>query len=119
MTTQVKEIVLEACLFYVKHFLPDAGDGSRDLGAGCYIGGIRLCAEACEVDAISFEREPGWEPACKSSSPGSRKWYVDGEKCYVYWCDNGTDCSTCISVCPFNTGPDEASSEEFWGGLGG
>jgi hypothetical protein len=44
---------------------------------------------------------------------------VDGEKCYVYWCDNGTDCSTCISVCPFNTGPDEASSEEFWESLEG
>lgn len=99
--------------------LPLEADGPVDFGVTEFCKGCRLCAEACEVDAISFEREPGWEPACKSSSPGARKWYVDGERCYVYWCDNGTDCSTCISVCPFNRGPDEASSGEFWESLEG
>jgi reductive dehalogenase len=99
--------------------LPLEPDRPVDFGVTEFCKGCRLCAEACEVDAISFEREPGWEPACKSSNPGARKWYIDGEKCYVYWCDNGTDCSTCISVCPFNRGPDEASSEEFWESLEG
>ena len=91
--------------------LPLEPDRPVDFGVTEFCMGCRLCAEACEVDAISFEREPGWEPACKSSNPGARKWYVDGERCYVYWCDNGTDCSTCISVCPYNRGPDEASAE--------
>jgi epoxyqueuosine reductase len=94
--------------------LPLVTDGPIDFGVTEFCMGCRLCAEACEVDAISFEREPGWEPACKSSNPGARKWYVDGEKCYQYWCENGTDCSSCISVCPYNSGPVEASSKEFW-----
>ncbi len=59
------------------------------------------------------EDEPSWEPACSSSNAGALKWYIDGEKCYEYWCDNGTDCSTCISVCPYNTGPKTASTYEF------
>jgi hypothetical protein len=43
----------------------------------------------------------------------------DGEKCYVYWCDNGNDCSTCIAVYPYDRGPDETSTEEFWERLEG
>jgi ferredoxin len=42
------------------------------------------------------------------------KWAIDGEKCYRFWCENGTDCSTCISVCPYNTGRTEAHADEFW-----
>lgn len=96
--------------------LPLGVDRPVEFGVGEFCKGCRLCAEACPVEAISRERDPGWEPSCGSSNPGALKWYVDGEKCYVYWLDNGTDCSNCVSVCPFNTGPPEASPEEFWGG---
>jgi len=94
---------------------PLVPDKPVDFGVTEFCTGCRLCAEACEVDAISKEEEPSWEPACSSNNPGSLKWYVDTEECYGYWCDNGTDCSTCISVCPFNDGLKEASSEDFWG----
>jgi ferredoxin len=94
--------------------LPIEIDRPIDFGVTDYCRGCRKCAEACEVEAISTEEEPAWEPTCGSNSPGALKWYVDGEKCYLYWCDNGTDCSTCISVCPYNPGPVEASSDEFW-----
>ena len=99
--------------------LPLESDLPVAFGVTEFCKGCRLCAEACEVDAISFEKEPDWEPVCKSSNPGAKKWYIDGEKCYLYWCENGTDCSTCISVCPFNTGPNQASTEEFWESLEG
>ena len=63
----------------------------------------RLCAENCEVEAISMNEEPSFEVACRSNNPGVMKWYVDAERCYLYWCENSIDCSTCIKVCPYNT----------------
>ncbi|MFQ6053324.1 MAG: reductive dehalogenase [Candidatus Bathyarchaeia archaeon] len=96
--------------------LPLEPDKPVDFGVTDFCRGCRRCAEACEAGAISDAREPSWTPACRSSSPGVLKWYVDGERCYEFWCDNGTDCSTCIAVCPFNRGPREATAEEFWRG---
>ena len=76
--------------------------------------GCERCAEECEVEAIQ-KGPPSWEPSCASSNPGTLKWYVDGEKCFEYWCDNGADCSTCVSVCPYNRGRRRrATNEEFW-----
>jgi ferredoxin len=94
--------------------LPLEVDHPVEFGVKEFCMGCRLCADACQVDAISRERNPNWETTCISSSPGAKKWYIDGEKCYLFWLENGTDCSNCVSVCPFNTGPAEASQEEFW-----
>lgn len=94
--------------------LPLVNDAPIEFGVTSYCKNCRLCAEACEVDAISKEPDPTWETACESNNPGSLKWYVDGEKCYSYWCENGIDCSTCISVCPYNNGRSKAETEEFW-----
>jgi epoxyqueuosine reductase len=95
--------------------LPLETDKPIEFGVHGFCRTCKKCAEACEVEAISFEDEPSYGGVCKSSSPGALKWAVDGEKCYEYWCDNGTDCSTCISVCPYNTGRTEAHADEFWG----
>jgi epoxyqueuosine reductase len=94
--------------------LPLVPDKPIDFGVTQFCRGCKMCAEACEVDAISFKDEPDWEPATRSSSPGAMKWYMDAEKCFEYWCDNGMDCSTCISVCPYTKGRPEARSDEFW-----
>jgi len=63
----------------------------------------KLCAEHCEANAISMDDEPTFKVACRSNNPGALKWYVDAELCYLFWCENGIDCSTCIKVCPYNT----------------
>jgi epoxyqueuosine reductase len=94
--------------------LPLVPDKPIDFGVTQFCRGCKMCAEACEVDAISFKDEPDWEPATRSSSPGAIKWYMDAEKCFEYWCDNGMDCSTCISVCPYTKGRPDARSDEFW-----
>ncbi len=94
--------------------LPLEKDKPIEFGVHEFCRTCKKCAEACEVEAIGFEDEPSYDGVCKSSSPGALKWAVDGEKCYEYWCDNGTDCSTCISVCPYNTGRTEAHADEFW-----
>jgi len=94
--------------------LPLEKDKPIEFGVQGFCRTCKKCAEACEVEAVSFEDEPSYDGVCKSSSPGALKWAVDGEKCYEYWCDNGTDCSTCISVCPYNTRRTEAHADEFW-----
>ncbi|MCW4038861.1 MAG: reductive dehalogenase [Candidatus Bathyarchaeota archaeon] len=82
--------------------LPLVPDKPLTFGVNDFCRQCKLCAEACEVGAISMEENPSFQPACKSNNPGVLKWYVDAEKCYEFWCDNGTDCSTCIAVCPYN-----------------
>ncbi len=94
--------------------LPLEPDEPIDFGVTQFCGRCGRCAEACEVEAISKETEPSWTPACRSNNPGAFKWYVNSERCYQFWCDNGTDCSTCISVCPYSKVPSQVSFEEFW-----
>jgi len=77
----------------------------------------KLCAKHCESDAISMDDEPSFEVACRSNNLGALKWFVDAERCYLFWCENGTDCSTCIKVCPYDVasaGKANLSPEEFW-----
>jgi epoxyqueuosine reductase len=97
--------------------LPLHPDKPIDFGVTETCRHCKLCAEACEVDAISFDDEPTYTPKCSSNNTGALKWYVNSERCYEFWCDNGGDCSTCISVCPytkhtFNKVP--LKPEEFW-----
>lgn len=96
--------------------LPLVCDRPRECGVQETCRTCRKCAEECEVEAISFEDEPTFEPVCKSNNPGVLKWPVDAEKCYGFWCENGGDCSTCIAVCPYTvrTGVEKRTPEEFW-----
>lgn len=82
--------------------IPLEADKPVEFGVEAFCKTCKLCAENCEVDAISTADEPTFNVVCRSSNPGALKWYVNGEKCYLYWCENGTDCSTCIKVCPYN-----------------
>ncbi|MBU7015600.1 MAG: reductive dehalogenase, partial [Theionarchaea archaeon] len=94
-------------------------DNPLDTGIQQVCKTCRKCAEACEVDAISFEEEPTFEPVCKSNNPGVLKWPVNAEKCYAFWCENGGDCATCITACPFTvrTGVKETAPDDFWNTL--
>ena len=97
--------------------LPLEPDKPIEFGVREFCKKCKLCAKYCEAGAISFDDEPSFEVKCKSNNPGALKWYVDVEKCYLYWCENGIDCSTCIKVCPYNLASArkaEVSPEEFW-----
>ncbi len=94
--------------------MPILADKAIDFGVNEFCKTCKKCAEACEVEAISFEDETTWRPVCRANNPGSRKWYVDSEKCHEYWYDNASECSTCISVCPYTKGIHVIEPEEFW-----
>ena len=74
--------------------------GVKDFCTTC-----KICAQHCETDAISMDDNPSFTTACRSNTPGAHKWYVNAEKCYLYWCENSIDCSTCIKVCPYTPIP--------------
>jgi epoxyqueuosine reductase len=59
------------------------------------------CAIACKVNAISKDKDPSFNIACKSNNPGILRWAVNHDKCYSFWIENGGDCSNCIAACPF------------------
>ncbi len=82
--------------------LPLEPDKPIEFGVEEFCKTCKVCSEHCEAHAISDGDEPSFEIKCKSNNPGALKWYVDVEKCYLFWCENGTDCSTCIKVCPYN-----------------
>jgi len=84
--------------------LPLEADKPIESGVKEFCKKCRLCAENCETNAISMDDEPSFKMACRSNNPGALKWYVNVEQCYLYWCENGIDCSTCIKVCPYNVG---------------
>ncbi|MFX1491037.1 MAG: reductive dehalogenase [Promethearchaeota archaeon] len=97
--------------------LPLRPDSPIDFGVTETCRRCKRCAEACEVDAISFDDEPTFTPKCSSNNAGALKWYVDSEVCYEFWCNNGGDCSTCISVCPYTKNTFDKvplQPEEFW-----
>jgi reductive dehalogenase len=54
----------------------------------------KKCADVCPSQAISKEDRKVIE--------GVRRWQINQEKCFSYWCTSGTDCGRCMSVCPYS-----------------
>ncbi|NIO37858.1 reductive dehalogenase [Candidatus Bathyarchaeota archaeon] len=97
--------------------LPLETDQPIEFGVRDFCKRCKQCAEQCEAEAISMDDEPTFKTVCRSNNPGALKWYVNVERCYLYWCQNGMDCSTCIKVCPYNTvssGKTDLTPEGFW-----
>lgn len=59
----------------------------------------KKCAVCCPGNSI-----PGGD---MEETGGVRRWKINAESCYRYWCIAGTDCGRCMSVCPFSH-PDNA-----------
>jgi reductive dehalogenase len=59
------------------------------------------CAKLCPSSSI-IEGERNTSAHDMSNNPGVLKWPVKMLTCYTFWRQNGSDCSNCISVCPFN-----------------
>ena len=77
--------------------LPLAHDGPADIGAQSFCERCEICAEYCPSGAI-----PKGE---KVEHNGIRKWKLDEESCYRYWSAVSTDCSVCMSTCPWTKPP--------------
>lgn len=61
----------------------------------------RRCSESCPPKAIPHG-EKSFAVHSVSNIPGVRKWTVNAEKCFRFWASQGTDCSICVRVCPYN-----------------
>ncbi len=72
------------------------------------------CADACETNAITKDKEPKFKGLNISNNSGVRKYYIDGEKCFEFWIENSSDCGNCIAVCPFSKIKKYVSPTEFW-----
>jgi len=81
--------------------LPLSADAPSDDAAMLdFCGVCRKCADSCPVAAIPRgDREP---------IDGGRRWRIDAESCYRYWNLTGTDCGSCMRVCPYSH-PDSAA----------
>ena len=52
------------------------------------------CADVCPSKAISF--------AGQQEIDGVKRWQINSEACFTYWCTVGTDCAYCMRVCPYS-----------------
>ena len=78
--------------------LPLAPDGPAPFGVTETCKTCRKCAEACEVEAISSDREPSYRTVSPSNNRGIKRWAVDPDRCYTFWVENGACCSTCNPI---------------------
>lgn len=72
------------------------------------------CARKCPSRAIDTG-PPHPEPYNISNQKYVDTWHINAEKCLSFWADNGTDCSNCIRVCPFNKPPGLLHDMVRWG----
>lgn len=81
--------------------LPLAYDDYRPFGVEQFCKTCKKCAKRCPSQAISHN-EPTTEGPTQSNFSGVRKWYINPEKCFLFWVKNWMDCNNCVMVCPFN-----------------
>ena len=65
----------------------------------------KTCAEKCPSASIPFDDDESYKTYSTSNNPGIKKWYIDVETCFLFWLENGGDCSTCISDCEYSHVP--------------
>ncbi len=66
----------------------------RDLSMIDFCKRCKKCADVCPSKAISFD-----EP---KEIAGVKRWQLNSEACFTYWCAIGTDCAKCMRACPFS-----------------
>ncbi|MBW2058098.1 MAG: 4Fe-4S dicluster domain-containing protein, partial [Deltaproteobacteria bacterium] len=72
-----------------------------DIGVQRFCEKCGLCAEYCPSRAIMPRprTDKAWD---KSNAEGVLKWPIHAMDCFDWWVANGTHCSVCIRVCPWN-----------------
>jgi len=54
----------------------------------------KKCAYSCPSKSISFDN--------RTKIDGVKRWQINQESCFTYWCTVGTDCGRCMQVCPYS-----------------
>ncbi len=101
--------------------MPLAHDQPVRFGVKEFCDICRKCAEACPPQAIPHGAPDGAQHN-QSNFVGVKKWNVDGEKCFKFWANQGTECGICIRVCPYNKLPESRGGRvyfRFWKWLAG
>ncbi len=76
-------------------------DKPKTFGVWEFCKSCKRCADSCPSKAIPKE-SPTLKGKTVSNNPGVLKWYINPEKCYKFWGENQSDCTNCITSCPFN-----------------
>lgn len=74
--------------------IPLETDPVRNWGMQDFCRICKKCAVNCPSEAIPY--------GDKQEENGSVRWIIDREACYEFWRQCGTDCSRCLSVCPYS-----------------
>lgn len=93
--------------------LPLAHDRPKTFGVKEFCDLCRKCSDACPPKAIP-DGPPDGAYHNASNFVGIRKWNVDGEKCFRFWANQGTECGICIRVCPYNKLPETALGRVYF-----
>jgi epoxyqueuosine reductase len=93
--------------------LPLEHDGPVKFGVKEFCDICNRCAEACPPQAIPHG-EPDGAFHNSSNMVGVTKWNVDGEKCFKFWANQGTECGICIRVCPYNKLPETWLGKKYF-----
>ncbi|MCX8125755.1 MAG: reductive dehalogenase [Dehalococcoidia bacterium] len=81
--------------------MPLVPDEPIEFGVWDFCLKCRKCARACPGRAIE-SGPPTDKPHNICNREGVDRWPVNAEKCFSFLASTGTDCGTCIRVCPFN-----------------
>ena len=82
--------------------LPLLNDQPIDFGVTETCNVCRRCSDGCPVKAIPFDAPSFATHDGISHLKGIKKWTVNAKQCFQFWANQGTDCSICIRVCPYN-----------------
>lgn len=91
-------------------------DRPMDFGITNFCIHCKRCADACPPQSITHEDHRSFEATYEGADDpnyafanhkGVKKWQNDTLKCFEYWVEGGTGCSSCVAACPYN-------KPDFW-----
>lgn len=94
--------------------LPLVPDRPIEFGVKEFCMVCEKCAKKCPSKSIDFG-PPSPKPHNICNRENVNTWHINAETCLAFWAENGTDCSNCIRVCPFNKPPGLLHDMVRWG----
>ncbi len=72
--------------------VPDKYIPGKNMIEFCHV--CKKCSDCCPGNSIPTND--------MQEIDGIKRWRIDSDSCYRYWCTSGTDCGRCMAVCPFS-----------------